>query len=289
VQILVDGLINGLTTVLLALAFTVVYLPTRIFYLALGGVYTLTPFIVWFCLSEGWGWCGAVTAAIVISVGTSLACELLNHAPLEQNHASSGAHLVSSLGISIILVQTVALLWGNETKLLRTGLDTTIKVGSIVLTYAQITTALVSVVAIACFYFWLQLNNIGLQFRALADNSEELALRGYNVRRLRLIAFGLSGLLGSVSALLVAYDVGFNPEAGMATILLAVVAVIVGGRLSFWGPLVGGIALELVRSGVVWILSARWQEAITFLLLTVFLLIRPDGLLGKTEGLEAKE
>lgn len=44
-QILANGLINGLTLALLALGFSVVYLPTRVFAIALAGVYALTPYL----------------------------------------------------------------------------------------------------------------------------------------------------------------------------------------------------------------------------------------------------
>ena len=94
----------------------------------------------------------------------------------------------------------------------------------------------------------LKYSQLGLEFRALADNAKEFALRGYNVNRLRLLAFGLSGLLGAVSSLLVAYDIGFDPNGGLNAVLLAVVAVIIGGRQSFLGPILGGILLGVIRS-----------------------------------------
>jgi branched-chain amino acid transport system permease protein len=153
---------------------------------------------------------------------------------------------------------------------------------------AQLLAAGISVLTLTCFYAWLLFSNLGIQFRALADNSDELALRGYNIRRLRLLAFGVSGLLGAESALLTAYDVGFDPQVGLSTLLLAVVAVIIGGRQSFVGPAVGGILLGVVRSEVVWFLSARWQEAVTFGLLALFLYVRPNGLFGRKTRLEAK-
>src|SRR5438105_1278789 len=115
-QIFVNGIIAGLTIAVLALAFTVVYLPTRVFHVALGGVYTAVPFFAWAGLQRGWSWYVVVAAASLAGVGCSVACELTNHALLERRRASSGAHLVSSLGIYIIIVQAVVMSWGNETK-----------------------------------------------------------------------------------------------------------------------------------------------------------------------------
>jgi len=69
--------------------------------------------------------------------------------------------------------------------------------------------------------------------------------------------------------------------------LLAVVAVIIGGQSSFSGPVLGALLLGIIRAQVVWYMSARWQEAATFLLLAVFLLFKPQGLLSSKTRLEA--
>jgi branched-chain amino acid transport system permease protein len=288
-QILVNGIITGLTIAVLALAFIVVYLPTQVFHVALGGIYVLVPFVTWAGIQAKIPWSLSVLLAILTTLAVSLLCERFNHRPLERKGAGSGVHLVSSLGIYIILVQIVALIWGNETKVLRTGLDGVVKFGAIVLTNAQLGAAMISVVTLAIFYLWLHYSQLGLQFRALADNPKEFALRGYNVHRLRLLAFGISGLLGAVSSLLVAYDIGFDPNGGLSAVLLAVVAAIIGGRQSFLGPILGGILLGVIRSEVVWFLSARWQEAVTFLILALFLFLRPNGILGAKVRLEAEQ
>ena len=214
-QIFVNGIITGLTISVLAMAFSVVYLSTRVFHIALGGIYASVPFIAWTCLRWGWSWYLAITIATMMGMGLSLLCELINHNPLERKRASSGTHLVSSLGIYIIIIQAVVLIWGNETRVLRTGLDAVAAVGGIIITRSQIIAAVVSVVIIAVFYCWLRFSSLGLQFRALSDNPTEFALRGYNVRRLRFVAFAISGVFCSGSALLVSYDIGFDPHGGL--------------------------------------------------------------------------
>jgi branched-chain amino acid transport system permease protein len=289
-QIFVNGLITGLTIAVLALGFVVVYLPTRVFYVALGGVYSLAPFVVWGCLQRGLPWYLGTCAAFIIGIGVSVLCELCNHGPLEQRGASaSGTHLISSLGIYIILVQAITLIWGNSTKVLRTGLDQVVEWPGLLLTHAQILAAIVSIVTLGVFYGWLQKSQLGLEFRALADNPKEFGLRGYNVRWLRIIAFGLSGGLGTASSLLVNYEIGFNPEGGLTVLLLAVVATIIGGQQSFYGAALGGILLGVLRSMAIWLLSAKWQEAVTFLTLVLFLFVRPYGILGQANRLEAED
>lgn len=286
-QVAVNGIITGLALALLALGFTVTYLPTRVFHVALGAVYTSVPFVAWTCLSLGYPWYVAGAVAFVSGVGLSVACEALNHNYLERKGASSGVHLVSSLGIYIILIQAITMTWGNQPKVLRTGLDSIFNVGGLVLTRAQLLAAVSSAALLTGFYIWLGFSNLGLQFRALADNPVEMSLRGYSVRRLRLLSFGISGLLACASAIVSALDTVFDPRGGLTILLLAVVAMVIGGRRSFVGPLVGGIILGVVRAEVIWFLSSSWQEAATFILLAVFLLLRPNGLIGQKVRLEA--
>ena len=285
-QVILNGLVTGLGLALLAAAFAVVYLPTRVFHIGLAGIYAAVPYVALTATQKG----ASVPAAILLAIGAgvilSLLCDLLNHRRLTRTGASAGAHLIASLGIFIVLVQVVALSFGNESQVLRTGIDTTATIAGAVLTRTQIVSAVVGAVCLGAYLTWLHFTGIGLQLRALADNPTEVALRGYNVRHLHLLAFGISGLLGSVAALLAAYDVGFEPNGGLPVLLLAIVAVIIGGRKSFLGPLLGGILLGLVRNLVVWHWSAKWQEAVTFVLLALALLFVPNGILGRKARLE---
>lgn len=286
-QILINGLISGSAIALLALAFQIVYLPTRVFFVALGGLYSAVPYFA--MAVEGTGGMGlAMVVSIMGGVGLSVLCEWVNHARLARRGASDGAQLIASLGIYIVIVQVIAMVWGNDTKTLRMGLDAVTEFGDdIIVTGAQWITLVSAIVSIGGFALFLLHSNLGLRLRALADNPIQFALFGFNIDTHRLLAFALSGLFASISALVTAYDIGFDPYAGLHVLLLAVVAVIIGGHGSFRGAVLGALILGLLRSEVVWYSSARWQDAATFALLGMFLLLCPQGLMGKRNRLEA--
>jgi branched-chain amino acid transport system permease protein len=287
-QVLVDGLFTGLVIGLVAAAFAVVYLPARVFHLALAGIYAAVPYSAWVAVKNGVAWPLAVAIAMAVGVGLSLLCEFLNHRPMRRKGASVEAQLIASLGVFIILVQIVALIFGSETQVFRTGASATTTFFGLALSHSQIVSALVASLLLIIYAVWLWRSGLGLQLRALADNPNEVALKGYDVKRLHLVAFGISGVLGSAGALLTAYDLGFHPNGGLAILLLAIVAVIIGGRQSFLGPILGALLVGISRNLVVWFWSSKWQDAVTFLLLAITLLLIPNGILGRKTRLEAR-
>lgn len=287
-QILINGFISGMLLACLALGFSVVYLPTGIFFISLGAVYALTPYVAKSTLDAGCSWWLSITVAMGISIVLSACCEFFNHRPLEKKQASQGAHLIASLGIYIFLVEFIAIIWGNDPQVLRTGLDHVYRWSNLILTHSQLISFFISFVLLFLFYSWLRFSNLGLHLRAMSDNPTEFALRGFNLYMYRLIVFCLAAFLAASASLLTAYDVGFDPHGGLHMLLLAIVAVIIGGRGSFWGPIVGGLMLSLLRSLVVWQLSARWQDVATFALLALFLYVRPHGVCGRPIRLEVE-
>src|ERR1039457_2362549 len=104
-QILLNGLASGSQIAALAIAFAVVYRPTGIIFFALGGIYVVAPYIVAQLRAFHCPWWASIPIAIACTSLLSLACELLNHARLERSKAIFAPHLVSSLGIYLILEQ----------------------------------------------------------------------------------------------------------------------------------------------------------------------------------------
>ena len=286
-QILVNGLIDGFAISLLALAFTLVYVPAKVFHIALAGVYSAAPFVVWTCLEGSLPWYIAFPAGVVAGALLSLACELCNHRWLIRRRASMETHLVSSLGLFVLIEQTVAIIWGNEPKVLRKGLDDVFEIGSVIVTKAQGITAGTAFLVLCPTLLCLWMAPVGLRLRGLAENPVEMQLRGHNVVMLRIVAFSASGILAACASITRAHDLGFSAHGGLNMLLVAVVAVIVGGRHSFVGPVLAGLLLGLARAGTVWFFSARWEAATTFLILAVFLLLRPQGLISRRRRLEA--
>ncbi len=286
-QILINGTIQGLLISLLAIGFSLVYNSTGIIYIAQGAVYALSPFLLFSFIKMGMGIPFSVFLTFIIAVFLSMSFEKINHWPLYKKEASPLIQLISSLGIYIIIVQIIVLIWGNETKVLRAGVDTTGNFLGVILTKSQIIGGVTGLWFILLFLLWLKKSDSGLMLIALSDNPIQLSLLGHDIVRLRLLTFGLSGFFTATAASLTALDVGFDPQGGLNAVLIAIVATIIGGKGSFVGPVICGVLLGIVRSQVVWYTSARWEDALTFLFLVLFLFFRPQGILGSKGRIES--
>ena len=278
-QPLINGLVSGTVIAVLATAFQVVYLPTRILFLGLAGIYTLAPYVLLEFLRHETGIAIGLSLTITTCAVIGVCLDTFCHSALVVRKASEGAHMIASLGLYMIIAQCVAILWGHETRSLRTGLDSTYRLGQVSISEAQVVEGACAIFLLGVFAVFLQRSDIGLRMRALASNPAQFALLGNNMDRYRLLAFAISGALAACGALLTAYDISFDPSQGFPALLMAIVATMMGGSGSFTGPVFGAILLGVIRAEVVWFGSAKWQDAATFGLLAVVLLVRPDGLI----------
>ncbi|MEQ1741626.1 MAG: branched-chain amino acid ABC transporter permease [Candidatus Nitrotoga sp.] len=285
-QIFLNGLLQGILFGAIGVAFALVYRTTKVFHLALGGIGALAPYLVLATIAVGMSaWVAAVFAVLVAACLGVLIDESI-HWPFSRKSSPTEVHMIASLGAYLVIVQCIALIWGNETQVLRIGVDQTWTVLDVTLAQAQVLGPVLTLVATAALFVWLNGASRGLELRALADNPILVSLLGRNVRVLRRWIFGLSAALASIAALAVAWDVGFDPHVGLKAVLLGMVAMIIGGTGSFIGPFVGGVLLGVLRTEVVWFGSARWEEAVTFALLGLFLFFRPQGIFARRVRLE---
>lgn len=281
-QFIVNGIITGMIYGVIALGFALVYNTTRIFHISYAAIYMIAPyFLMFFLKSLGLPLAFSLVLTFLGTVAIGLSSELLVYSPLAKQNSSSNVMMLSSIGIMIVIINIVALLFGNETKILNSEISRSITIGKILITYTQLIQFFVSLLLLSCFFTFLKFSRFGIKTRAYRDDERLLAVMGINTIRLKRTLFALSSFFAAVGSCLIAYDIGMDPYIGMPILLSSVVALIIGGVGRFEAPVLGGLIIGILQALVVYATSARWQDAVTFLLLIVFLLFRPQGILGE--------
>jgi len=286
-QLLANGLVTGCLYAFVALGFGLIYNTTRVFHFAHGAVYTGTAYVFYSVLILlGWPvWLGIILALIAAAF-LGIAIEVLVYYPLYRKGSSLSVAMMSSLGVYIVLVNLIAMLFGNETKILRPGVEKTYTIGPVILTRVQVWELLAFIVVVPLLYVFIKKTNLGKIIRAVRDDPDLITVLGVDLRQVRLFIFSLGSVLAGLAACLLALDVGIDPHIGLAAILMAAVAVIVGGVSIFEGAVVGAFLLGLLQNLAIWKIPARWEDTITFIVLLLFLLLRPEGILGRRRRLE---
>ena len=281
VQLLANGVVNGAMFALLAIAFGLVYRGTGIFHVAFGGLFVLSALLFYSLVTlRQMNWWGAGILVIVFSGLVGWAVEGGFYRLFYKRRTGSGPVMVASLGLAVVIENGLALAYGNEICTIQRGLAKPVSFGSVRLTEIQVAQFAVSVSVLALIALAGWRLPVFRVLSAMGQNPELLRVQGLPLMRYRAFVFALSTALAAVPACLIMIDVGMDAHAGMSHLLVAAVAVLVGGvqRMGAW--VAGGFMLAILQSAVVWQFSANWTDLVAFVLLVLVMVFRREGLFG---------
>lgn len=280
-QFITNGIITGLLYSLLAIGFALVYNTTHIFHIAAAGIYVFAAYMFWlFGVKLGVNLLVAAVLALVLTMGLSWLSEKGIYRPLRKKQTSLNVAMIASIGLMTVIINLIAMFFGNETKVVENAILPTLSLGKLIVTTPQMYQLIISAATIAIFLTFLAKTKSGLKLRALSADETLFETLGYDKQNTFSFVFLASGLFIGLASCLTVYDVGMDPNMGMTVLINALVAMIIGGAGRFGACLVGGLLLGVLQSLTVYFFASNWQNAITFALLLIFLFVRPQGIAG---------
>ena len=280
-QFIINGLITGVLYSLLAIGFALVYNTTRVFHIAAAGVYVFAAYMFWlFAVTLHLPLLLSAIIAIILTMVLSLTTEVTVYRPLKNRKASLNVAMIASIGLMTVIVNTIAMFFGNETKVVDNSIQEPFIFRNLIITMPQMYQAVIGctlLVIVLCILKW---TNWGIRLRALSADETLFSTLGYNPSTTRTWVFLLSGVFIAAASCLTVYDVGMDPNMGMTVLINAIVAMIIGGVGRFGTCVIGGLTLGVLQSLTVYQFASNWQNAVTFLLLLILLFLRPQGIAG---------
>jgi branched-chain amino acid transport system permease protein len=134
-----------------------------------------------------------------------------------------------------------------------------------------------SVASVALFRY----GKLGRGMRAMASNVRGAQLCGYPVDRTYMLAWFLGGALAGLTGVFIAPITGVSVELSIQVITAGFVAGVIGGFDSPKGAIVGGLMLGIAESLSAAYVSSAMKNCVSFLLLFVVLMWRPEGLFAE--------
>lgn len=280
-QVILNGVAAGCQYAFVAVGITLILKVGRFFHFAIGGIYVAGAYAA-FAASHFLN-SGLVLAALSCVLATSalgVACELGVYRVLRQRRASPLSLLIASLGLLIVLQNGVALCFGNSIKSLKGKNFEALEVWDFRISSARFLSLIGAAILLFVVYFLIYRTRWGKMMRAVACNEELSIVVGIPRDEVFVKTFIVSSVAAGAGAFLHALDFGLTPMMGLRATLMAVVAVVIGGVGSILGAFLGAIMLGLIENLSAWFLSTRWQDLSVFIVLILFLVIRPNGLFG---------
>lgn len=281
-QFLLNGIVAGAIYVLMALGFALIYNTARIFHLAHGAIALLSGYAMFLvAVRLGLGLLPGGLAAVLTAAVVGAASELLLYRPLRRRGAGPNAFVVASFGLFLVLQGLCGALFGTDLKVVRSGVLPTVDVLGQPVAQLHLWIVAVCLVAYPLLQLFLQRTRYGRQIRAVANNPNLALVLGVDVERVRVLVFALGSALAGLAMALIVTDIGVSVSSAWTIILVASIAVTVGGVGYLPGAAVGGLIIGLAQNLWAWQFSGNWPNTATFLVLFVILLLMPRGVFGR--------
>ncbi|MGA1874804.1 MAG: branched-chain amino acid ABC transporter permease [bacterium] len=282
-QYLVNGITNGGIYALVALGFTIIYKSTDIINFAQGEFVMLGAammYTYYHHVHPNLVFAFGLAVLTVMAIGVFM--EVLMIRPLQQSSVIS--QIIVTIGASIFFRGSAMLIWGrNDVFVPFFSSGEPYRLFKAIIDRQYLWILGITILAMVGLHLFYEKTITGKAMTACAANKKASSLVGINIRSMVVLSFGLSAALGAIAGGTLA-PFGMKYDTGVTFGLKGFCAAIVGGLGSNIGAIVGGFVLGVVEELGAGLISSSYKNAISFCILVVVLIIRPQGILFLKSG-----
>ncbi|MBN9512277.1 MAG: branched-chain amino acid ABC transporter permease [Alphaproteobacteria bacterium] len=280
-QAITKGLLTGMVYGLMALGLSVIFGVMRVVNFAHGELMVVGMYLAWMgfeYLQVSPMLSLPLIAVLFFGAGYALQRAVISPFIGRPEHQQ----FLLLLAIAILLVNACLAIAGPDSRgvQMESQFDS-YELGPLVFDAVRLHAALVAVAIAGLLWLFFTRTRIGKSIRAAADNHMGALVVGLDVKRLYAFTFGVgAACVGAAGALMITI-IPVTPFLAAEYTLLAFVIVIVGGLGSMTGALLGGLLIGVSEAVAGLLLQPSLKSMVSFGILILVLLLRPQGLLGK--------
>ena len=283
-QQVVNAISLGSVYALFALGFTLVFGILGVINLSHGGIFMLGAYAALFLITrfEIPFWT-ALPLAMLAAGLLGLMIDVLILRVLRKREAPHLMPMIATIGAAILMTSLSQGFFGSETRRFPLELfdQESISWGPLTIPVLQAGITALSVLLMLLMIWVLRRTRLGQALRAISESPKAAALLGIPVERLfHLTSFAAAALGGAAGILIgLSFD-AISPFMGQPMLHKGIAAIILGGLGDVRGAVLGGLFLGAAEVFAVTFLSSEYRDALSFGLLFLVLLWRPQGLFG---------
>src|SRR5690606_4455506 len=190
--------------------------------------------------------------------------------------------LVLTFGMDLILQNAALMMWSADYRSITPAYaGQGLAIGGVMIPYVRLAVFLLAVLFVVLFSLFLSKTRVGNAIQATALNPAAAELTGVRIQRIYALTYAIGAALAAAAGSMISVVYTIQPQVGNVFLTRAFVITVLGGLGSIPGALLGGIVLGLAESFATVTVGIGWSEAVSFTLLVVILIVRPQGLLGR--------
>ena len=284
VTLLISGLCLGGVYGLIALGYSLIYKASGLMNFAMGDILTLGAFIGWtFAKVLGLPYFVAMLLTMVVMFFFGIILEK-GVIRVILNRTNSPIFIVlATIAISYILRNGSQFIWGttqlNFPKIIR-GFKG-FKIGTYKLQLEPIVCIVFSGIMMVLLHYFMTKSKFGTAMRAAALDPVAAESCGINVSLTTGITWGLASAIAAVGGILIGPMYGVYTMLGASIGRKCFASAVTGGYGNMYGAIVGGFIVGIAETFIAGYLSSIYKDMFTYLLLLLFLFIKPTGLFNE--------
>jgi branched-chain amino acid transport system permease protein len=281
-QGVLNGVMLGLFYALVALGLSLIFGIMRIVNFAHGEMYMLGGYVAYYLFGIfGLNYFATIIAALILVGALGGLLEKIIFRPLTARPQMELTTLIAALGLAWVFQMLAVICFGELDKKVPSAFKGILSAGGVVMSKERLAAIIIGSFLILMLNLFLRQTKAGSAIRAVAQDKEAAALQGVSVNRISALSFSIGcGLAASTGVLMTPIFI-VNPSVGSDVILKAFLVVILGGLGSIPGAMLGGLLLGFIESFGCLFFSVPTMNVITFILILIALIVRPQGLLGR--------
>lgn len=281
IQLLLRSLETGSIYALATLGIIVIFRTSHVVHFAQGtmGMFCtyVTAFIV---LKTGGLFYIAVFGGLVSAVVMGILVDtlIIRHS----TKVSPMAKQIITLGLVMVFLGITPILFGVELMKLPRFIDEgSVEIANAAISYNGLLNISLGIAIMFVLFYMLQKTKLGLAIRTTASNETIARMLGIPTKSVTMITWVIAGALGCLAGIMIAPSTTVTLTLMDSIQINALVACVLGGFQTFYGPVLGAYIIGVVKNILVYYVSSIWGEQLLYLLIFIFMVIRPHGLIGK--------
>ncbi len=280
-QQLINGLMLGSSYALIAVGYSLIFGVMGLLHFAHGEVFMVGAFVALQMVllahvSLPIATLGAMTATAILGIIIAAVAFL----PIKKEYVA--APLIATMGIGIVMQNLAVKIFGaDQVSFPETIEIVNYKIGDVIINSLQIITLCVTLVLMILLSLFIKNTKMGKAMRASAERPTTASLLGVNYKKVVLVTFMIASALAGVAGVLIGLVYSsISPFMSGPATLKGLVIMLMGGLGNLVGAVICGILLGILEIFCVAYLSATYRDGLTFVILILVLILRPEGLFG---------